>query len=345
MARSGIRWPEGGRRPQKGGFRTKKQARTWFDEHVAPRLPRGGPSAEITLADFTPVYLDRWGPTGAKRTRDTLSEWLAPALHTFGSLTLRELEGGADDIARWRAAISSEDRRYKSTRALRQVLAAAGRWGYMTRNSALDAGPNVEPRGEEIQPFTREEIDRLVEELAPSDGALVVFAAEAGLRTNEWTAVERRDIDRRDPAVAVARWFSRGRPTPYPKTQRRRVPLTPRAEEALDWMPPRLDSPLLFPSAEGKHLDLDNWRLRVWSPALETTGVERRDPYELRHTFATEALAAGVSIFELSRLMGASVKTIERHYAAFVRDSENHLRGLLTARSGAIVALTGEGED
>ena len=64
----GIRWPEGGSRPQKGGFRTKTEAREWFDEHVGPRLRRGGPSAEITFAAFTHIYLERWGATVSERT-------------------------------------------------------------------------------------------------------------------------------------------------------------------------------------------------------------------------------------------------------------------------------------
>jgi integrase len=330
----GIRWPEGGRRVHQDGFRTRTAARAWFDETVAPRLRRSGPSPEVTFAEFAAVYLERWEPTVAPRTRRTLRDWLTPALEQFGAFTLAELEGAAADIARWRASLPSDDKRHKSTRALRQVLAAAVRWGYLARDPAVAAGTNPAPRGLEVRPFTREDLNRLVEEVSPADGALIIFAAETGLRTNEWMALQRRDVDRLNPAVAVARRWSRGRPTPYPKTQRRRVPLTARAEEALAWLPARLDSPLLFPSREGRHIDLDNWRLRVWSPALEAAAVPKRGPYQLRHTFATEALAAGVSIFQLSRLMGASVKTIERHYAAFARDSEEHLRDLLTARSG-----------
>ncbi len=60
--------------------------------------------------------------------------------------------------------------------------------------------------------------------------------------------------------------------------------------------------------------------------------VERRGPYHLRHTFATEALAAGVSIFELSRLMGASVKEIDRTYGHLAHDSEDAIRARLEAR-------------
>jgi len=336
----GIRWAEEGRRPQRGGFRTKTEARDWFNEKVSPRLRRGGPSAEVTFGEFVGVYLERWEPTVSPRTARTVREWLVPARARFGAFTLSELEGAAEDIARWRASLPSEDRRYKATRALRQVLAAAVRWGYVTRNPALAAGSNPQPRGDEIRPFARDEISRLVQELAPRDAALVVFAAETGLRTNEWMATERRDVDRENPAVAVSRRWAKGQATPYPKTQRRRVPLTPQAVEALGWLPARIDSPLLFPSPEGHHIHLDNWRLRVWYPALEAAGLTKRGPYELRHTFASEALAAGVSIFQLSRLMGASVETIEMHYGHLVRESEDHLRGLLAARSGVEVAST-----
>jgi integrase len=220
------------------------------------------------------------------------------------------------------------------TAALRQVLAAAVRWRYLARNPAVEAGKNPEPRPEELDPFTPEEIDALEEELGPVYGPLVVFCAETGLRTNEWTAAERRDLDRRNPAVAVLRRFSDGVLTPYPKTSRRRVPLSARAQEAVDRLPPRLDTPLLFPAPKGGHLSIDNWRTREWYPALEAAGLRRRGPYQLRHTFASEALAAGVSIFELARVMGASVKTIDRHYGHLARDSEDAIRARLDARAG-----------
>ena len=58
--------------------------------------------------------------------------------------------------------------------------------------------PGATPSREakELRPFTRPEIDELAVELGPTYGPLVVFAAETGLRTNEWVALERRDIDR-----------------------------------------------------------------------------------------------------------------------------------------------------
>ena len=212
------------------------------------------------------------------------------------------------------------------------MLEAARRWGYIARNPAVDIGPNPQPRGDEVRPLTVVEVDAVAAELAPRDAAIVIFAAETGLRTNEWTALERRDIDRRNPAVAVARRYANGTPTPYPKTARRRVPLTPRAVDALEQLPPRLDTAVLFCGDQGGNLNLNNWRNRIWYPALEAAGIERRGAYCLRHTFATNALANGVSIFQLARLMGASVEMIDRTYGHLAPDSEDHLRGLLTGQ-------------
>jgi integrase len=349
----GIRWTADGKRHHQSPFPTKTAARQWFNEHVAPKLRRGGPSPDITFHAFTAIYLDRWGRTVTRRTRDTIHERLQHkrtlhrgercqcAVCVFGDWTLHELEGAADDIAAWRANLTSTSR-YRLTLALRQVLAAAVRWGYITRNPAVDAGANPEPRSDELRPFTRHEVNALAAELGPVYGPLVVFAAETGLRTNEWAAVERKDIVRGDrPAVVVQRRYSDGVLTPFPKTVRRRVPLTPRAITAVEAVPARLDTMLLFPASEGGHVNLDNWRTREWYPALEAAGVERRGVYSLRHSFASEALAAGVSIFELSRLMGASVRTIDRTYAHFAHDSEDHLRDLLTARSDSTNEETG----
>ena len=46
-----------------------------------------------------------------------------------------------------------------------------------------------------------EQVDALADELGPVYGPLAIFAAETGLRTNEWVALERRDVDRAGRAV------------------------------------------------------------------------------------------------------------------------------------------------
>jgi integrase len=82
---------------------------------------------------------------------------------------------------------------------------------------------------------------------------------------------------------------------------------------------PQLQTPLLFPAPAGGLLHLDNFRRREWSPAIKTSGVTTPARiYDLRSTFASRALAAGVSAFELARVIGTSVQMIERHYGTLL---------------------------
>jgi hypothetical protein len=123
----GIRWREGDRRRFQSGFRTKTEARTWFREQIAPRLHRGGPSAEIRFDQFVELFLRRHGASVSERTVQTLRERLTAARDTFGDWTLAELENAAADVATWRGSLP-EGSRYRLTLAMRQTLAAAVRW-------------------------------------------------------------------------------------------------------------------------------------------------------------------------------------------------------------------------
>ena len=72
-------------------------------------------------------------------------------------------------------------------------------------------------------------------------------------------------------------------------------------------------------AARGGVLNLDNWRRREWAPAIEASGVRRAARiYDLRSTFASNALAAGVSVFEPARIMGTSALMIERSYGVLI---------------------------
>ena len=55
----------------------------------------------------------------------------------------------------------------------------------------------------------------------------------------------------------------------------------------------------------------------------------------MRHTFATWSLAAGMSIFALSRRMGTSVQMIDLTYGHLARDADDYDRGLLDAYDAA----------
>ncbi len=105
---------------------------------------------------------------------------------------------------------------------------------------------NSKPKAPEIDPFASwEEVDAIADELDPRFAAIPVFAVGTGLRPEEWVALERRDVDRAAGVVTVERVYTQGRLKQCAKTsrQRRRVPLRQRVLDALEAVPPRLDSP------------------------------------------------------------------------------------------------------
>jgi hypothetical protein len=81
-------------------------------------------------------------------------------------------------------------------------------------------------------------------------------------------------------------------------------------------------------------------------PAQVAVGIEPlRRIYDLRHTFATFALRAGISTFELSRYMGASLTMIDRHYGHLARDRREHSIRLLDTLNATAVDVRGRSVD
>jgi integrase len=92
---------------------------------------------------------------------------------------------------------------------------------------------------------------------------------------------------------------------------------------------------VLFSTSGGGRVDINNFRSREWAPALTAAGLPHRRIYDMRHTFATWSLAAGMSIFTLARRMGTSVQMIDRTYGHLAQDAEDQDCDLLDAYDAA----------
>jgi hypothetical protein len=261
---------------QRTGFKTKTEARRWFADNVAARLDRGAPSSDITLAELVELYLERQAAAVRSRTIATLRDRLRHAVAAFGDVPLRELEGMSDEIAGWQAGLPPRAG-HGIAQALRQVLDAAVRWRRLAENPAKLAGRNPKPPPRPVRAFAPDELDAIAAELSPIYRPLPGFTAATGLRPEEWQALERRDLDRPGGVLNVRRTVSTREVVELAKTarSRRQVPLTRGCEHALDALPPRLDTNLLFPAKGGGLLNLDNFRRREWTPAVES---ERGSP-------------------------------------------------------------------
>ena len=332
-----IRWrDESGAPKRRSGFKSKTAARDWFETVELPRMrgesvaPRG-----TTLDEFCDMYIAEKAAEREKATVLTIKARLKYARDRFGAISMRELETMVPEIAAWIPSLP-ERSTYGVLSVLRQVLDAAVSRGYMSKNPARLARPkNPQPKPREVVPFTHAEIEALATELGPW-GPFAIVGAETGLRPSALAGLEWSDIN--DTSLVVARTYVEGELKPHGKTKRarRRVPLTSRAREALNQMPRRIDTPAVFASPRSKRLDVHNFRSREWNPAIEAAGIPRmpsskRRPslYGLRHTFATNALDKGVTLFELSRFMGSSIEQIDQTYGHLAEGTETRVLALL----------------
>jgi integrase len=317
----------GSDRPQVGGFATRAEAEKALRK-VLDRLGPGGGRATITLAEFVDEYLEMH--QAAPVTIAKLRWLLGKATAEFGAKRLADLP--PRDVYAWRFSIP-EGHRFEATQALRQVLNRAVAWGLLDYNPAKLGVPNPARRAKEKRPFeTWRQVEAVAAQLRPVYGPMVIFAAATGLRPSELFGLEQRDVDRRLGVVYVRRAYANGR-LKHTKTRlsNRAVPLQAKALEALGRLP-QSESEILFPNARGRRIDFRSFGRRHWKPAQTAAGIEPvRDLYDLRHTYATFALRAGVPVFAVSRFMGSSIAMIDRHYGHLANDSREHAVSLLDA--------------
>jgi integrase len=112
------------------------------------------------------------------------------------------------------------------------------------------------------------------------------------------------------------------------------VPLPLRAREALDELPVRLGTRLLFPGPDGGAYGPGNWRNREFNWAREAAGLPADvTPYTLRHSGISWALAAGIPASDVARFAGTSVSMLETRYHHLLTSSLDVARARLDAFS------------
>jgi integrase len=337
-----ARWhDENGVRRSRGGFATKSEAGEWLDRKLdeVEALRRGDVAAVRrrqmpTLAELVDEFTGQHNAEA--NTLRTLKARLRYATEGpkldgaggFADVRIDRLQ--VPEIGAWRRRLPHRSA-HAIHKALRQVLHYAVRAKLLDENPAV-AVPNPEPKRREVPAFeTLAVVEAVATEIGPQFGAIAILGALTGLQPEEWLALERRDVDREAGLLHVRRVYTDGQTKLHGKQSRslRAVPLPSTAAHALAELPPRVDTPLLFPAERGGHLNLHNWRRDHWNPAVRAAGLEHRTPYALRHTYASFAIAAGVSLFELARFMGTSVEQIDRTYGHLLPDALERTRTAL----------------
>jgi integrase len=230
----------------------------------------------------------------------------------------------------------------RSTKKILTQFSACCNWAVKSQliedNPFEDMASDIKlPKGDyeetDINPFNLEERDRII--LAFKENRyykyyapLIEFLFITGCRPSEAVALQWKHIVldftmiRFEQAVVVSQ--SGLTCKPGLKTQKKRIfPINNRLAGLLKSIQPVdvSSEAKVFPSPEGKWIDMHNLSGRAWKVVLESLdGVEYRKLYQTRHTFITMALKNGVDVKDVATMVGNSPEIIYRHYAGQSRE-------------------------
>lgn len=91
----------------------------------------------------------------------------------------------------------------------------------------------------------------------------------------------------------------------------------------------------IFVNEDGTSLNYGNFLHRVWNRAMDKSGLRRRTPHDMRHTYATLRLSKGDSLAEVSKEMGHSTAeiTYRTYYRWLPKESRSNIDELDTQPS------------
>ena len=341
-------------RVTKRGFATQKAAIDWRSRKMREAsLKLYTKPRHVMLPDVVQAYIDErdLAPSSRDNYRDALRVHIKPALNIRAeALTPKALQQFATGPGTTGRVVPTRIVRAAMRWAARPDVRMIGTnplEGVGTKTAEEQGGRNAIPA------------EPLAAILAGADGQFALLwslMVHSGIRRGEALGLNWADLDFADGTVNIAsistpesRGRSRARRTKGKRA--RNIPLPEElVRELKATMLRRGASPKdpVFPLEEGGSERLDFGRFyRAWDNALKAAGLPKRayKPHELRHTFATRALAAGVPVPTLSKLLGHADSTVTmKVYAHVIAETETQaveaVRQSLGLLSGPIASKT-----
>ncbi|MFC6577675.1 tyrosine-type recombinase/integrase [Planomonospora parontospora] len=343
-------------RPAPETFATKKDAEVWLTRKETEILdgewidPDAG---KITLGEYGRAWIEE-RPNLRPRTVELYGYLLrAHLVPTFGEKALNEIKD--PQVRRWRKKLLdakvSEVTVAKAYRLLKAILSTAVDDQLIKRNPCRIKGAGQE-KSPERPVLTIAEVYKLADTVEPRYRALVLLATFGSLRWGELAGLQRRDLDLDAGTVRVERQLmqitGKGLVFTEPKSAAgRRTVVIPELiiedlrEHVKDFTQDG-DKGLIFAGPDDGPLRNTNFNRRVWTQALQDTGLPKIHFHDLRHTGNTLAASAGASIRELMERMGHSSTraamiyqhSTDERQREVARKLDGLARGALGERSG-----------
>lgn len=191
----------------------------------------------------------------------------------------------------------------------------------------------------DIQPFSLEEVRKLIETIREDYRDYLIVRFFTGMRTGEIHGLKHKYLDFERRQILIRETIVRGKMT-YTKTDgsQREIQMSQPVFEALQRQIAQTKdkSEFVFCNRNGLPFDVDDVTNRVWYPLLRYLGIDERRPYQTRHTAATLWLGAGENPEWVARQLGhASTEMLFKTYSRYVpnltRRDGSAINNLLTA--------------
>ena len=216
---------------------------------------------------------------------------------------------------------------------LRQSLALAVRDEMIDKNPA-EGVPKYKSQAPLVDPFSREESDRILEDIRSRYPEpvynMVEFWFWTGMRTSEIFGLQWADVDLLSKTAVVSQAKVRGKLKATTKTNvARTVHLNSRAFEALNRQRKHTYLPgggvFADPRYFAEWSDERAFRRSYWTPTFKRLGIRYRRPYNMRHSYATAMLMAGMTPAFCAKQLGHSIEMFLRTYTKWMDGAQNEV--------------------
>ena len=300
------------------------------------------------LGEFSVTWRAEMAPQWRRQHRNSVDvifdTHLIPA---FGMRSLAEITKA--DVLTFRATLAERPGRAskkispstinKIMCILRQMLTESAE--RFSLSDVFKGVKRLKAKKPDVHPFSMEEVDRIRATIRADYRDYVTVRFFTGMRTGEINGLKWKYVDFERGLILVREVFSAGESEENAKneTSLRDIPMLPVVREALESHRKvrHPTSEYVFCSREGNPLDAHNFATRVWYPLLRYLEIDKRRPYQTRHTTATLMLASGENPEWIAKLMGhANTQMLFTVYSRFVpnltRQDGLAITGLLNSR-------------
>ncbi len=306
---------------------------------------QGGNKQDVSFVD-SPLFEDFaikyqeeseavWKRSNIKTKRDIADKWLIPTFkgRMISSITKQEILELRSVLAKAPGkkpgTLLSPSRVNHVMTALKQIVdEAADRFNFTTPFTNIK---RMKIKKSDVNPFTLDEVNHIINHCREDFRNYFAVKFFTGMRPAELHGLKWKYVDF-DKRLIMVRETIVGDYEETPKTEdsARDIQMTPQVYAALksQFVQTYKKSKYVFCNSLGTPLTNRNMSNRVWYPMLKSFGLELRNPYQTRHTFATLMLAAGESPEWIANQMGHS--TTEMLFKVYSRYVPN-----LTRRDGS----------